>query len=144
MAAITTAIAATAVAGVGAYESRKAAKKSSRAQQDANEAQRKINQLKNKQAKRQFLRNFRQAQANVLSAAIAAGVGLDSSAFQGTLQSERSQKNVALREFAQMDEFGGEMTNAMNATSRYNARAATWGAVSNFASSFIAFPTKGS
>lgn len=141
MAVVSAAIAG--VAAVGAYKSHKAGKKASKAQQAANEAQRKINKLKNFQAKRQFLRNFRQAQANVLTSAIAAGVGIESSAFQGTAQSQLSQRGTALADFAKMDELGGEQTAAMNAQSRATAKAQTWGAVSSFASSFISFPSGG-
>lgn len=140
MAAVTAAVA---ISAGSAYASHRAGKKAAKAQKKANEAQRKINKLKNFQAKRQFLRNFRQAQANVLSSAIASGVGIDSSAFQGTQQSQMQQANVAVKEFKQMDEYGGEMTQAMNRQASATARAQTWGAVSSFASSFIAFPSGG-
>lgn len=143
MAAVTAAVAATAVSAASAYKSHKAGKKAARAQKKANEAQRKINKLKNFQAKRQFLRNFRQAQANVISSAIASGVGIDSSAFVGTQQSQGTQANVAVKEFKKMDEFGGEMTTAMNQQASATAKAQTWGAVSSFASSFISFPSGG-
>lgn len=133
------ATAAIVVAAGSAYASHRAAKKGSRAQKRANEAQRKINKLKNAQSKRSFLRAFRQQQANVISAGVAAGVGIDSSAIQGTLNAQQGQRALAVKEFEQMDEFGGEMTAQMNAASRYSARAATWGAVSNFATSFISF-----
>ena len=128
-----------AVSAAGTVASLRAGKKATRAQKKANESQRKINRLKNLQARRAFLRQYRQAQANVLSGAIAAGVGLESSAFQGTLQSERSQARTALGEFKQMDQLGGEMTKFMNQQSSAAGRAQTFGAVSNFASQFIAF-----
>lgn len=131
--------AAVVVSAGSAIMSHKAGKKASRAQQEANEAQRKINQLKNKQAKRAFLRNFRQAQANLISASIASGVGLESSAVQGGVTSVRSQRDLAVKEFGQMDTLGGEMTAAMNSASRNQLRAQTWSAVSSFAQQFIAF-----
>lgn len=144
MAAVTAAVAATAVSAASAYKSHKAGKKAAKAQKKANEAQRKINKLKNFQAKRQFLRNFRQAQANVLSSAIASGVGIESSAFVGTQESQKQQANIAVKEFARMDELGGEQTMAMNQQARATSQAQTWGAVSSFASSFISFPSGGS
>lgn len=134
---MSSAITAVVVAAGSAYMSHKAGKKSSKAQQKANEAQRKINKLKNKQAKRAYLRNFRQAQADTYTSAIAAGVGIDSSAFQGARVSHESQRALALKEFGKMDELGGEMTAAMNSAARNTARAQTWGAVSSFAQSFI-------
>lgn len=138
------ATAAIVVAAGSAYVSHKNAKKSSKAQRRANEAQRKINKLKNAQSKRSFLRAFRQQQANVISAGVAAGVGIDSSAIQGSLNAQQRQRQLALREFDKMDELGGEQTIALNQASNYSARAATWGAVSNFATSFISFGGGGS
>lgn len=120
-----------------------AASKSSKAQKRANEAQRKINTMKNKQAKRQFLRQFRQAQAGALMSGIAGGVGLESSRVQGARASNLAQGGTAMREFAEMNALGGEMTSAMNAQSKYNAQAAAYGAVGQFASQFIDFGTPG-
>lgn len=126
------------------YKSQQAAKKSTRAQKDSNKLQREINKLKNLQAKRAFLRNFRQQQANVIAQSVAAGVGLDSSAFQGTLQSMQSQAGQSIREFARMDELGAAQTQAMNQISSANRQAQSWGAISQFAASFIGFSGSGS
>lgn len=131
--------AAVVVTAAGTYMSHKNAKKGSKAQARANEAQRKINKLKNAQSKRSFLRAFRQQQADVISAAVAAGVGIDSSAVSGTRQSMEMQRRLAVKEFGKMDELGGEQTAAMNQASKYSYRAQTWGQVASFASSFISF-----
>jgi predicted DsbA family dithiol-disulfide isomerase len=125
------------VAAVGAVAGAKQAKKATKAGKRANEAQRKANQLKNKQAKRQFLRNFRQAQASTIISSVMAGVGLESSAFQGTLASEKSQARLAVREFAEADKLGAEFTQAQNQQASAAGRAQTFGAISSFASSFV-------
>lgn len=139
MAVITSAI-AVGVAAVGTFASIRQAKKATAAGQDANEALRKANRLKNKQAKRAFLRNFRQAQANVLVSSVMAGVGLESSAFQGTLASEKSQRDLALKEFERADELGTEFLTAQNRQTSAQTRSSAFGSIAGFASSFIAFP----
>jgi len=138
MAAITSAI-ALGVSAVGAVSSHRAAKKATKQGKKANEAQRKANQLKNKQAKRQFLRNFRQAQAATVISSVAAGVGLDSSAFQGTLSSEKSQARLAVNEFAQADKLGTDFMTAQNKAASASGRAQTFGQISQFALSFASF-----
>ena len=138
------AVASLAVSAGSAVASHQAGKKAAGAQMAANEAQRKITRLRNQQAKRQYLRQFRQAQAATITNAIAAGVGIDSSAFRGTLVSQERQRATAVQEFNLMDRFGGEMTAAMQAQSRYNARANTFAAIGSFAQTFISFPTGGS
>lgn len=138
MAAITSAI-ALGVSAVGAVSSYSAAKKATKQGKKANEAQRKANQLKNKQAKRQFLRNFRQAQAATVISSVMAGVGLESSAFQGTLASEQSQARLAVKEFKQADQLGSEFMVAQNKAASAAGRAQTFGQISQFASSFASF-----
>jgi hypothetical protein len=125
---------------VGIKKGRDAAK----AQRRANDTQRAINRLQNKQNKRQFLRQYRQAQANALQAAVAANVGLESSAFQGMLQSRQAQAGTAVREFNEMDRLGGIQASAMDAQSKAQFQAGVAGAVGSFARSFIAFPAQGS
>jgi hypothetical protein len=133
------AIFAAIIAGVSALASARSAKKGSKAQQRGNEAQREINKLKNKQSKRAFMRKFRQAQAMALQQSIARGIGLESSVTQGTRSSQLTQGLVGVTEFNKMGELGGQVTDSMNAMSKYQAQAQTWGAVSSFASQFIAF-----
>ena len=129
-------ITALVVAGASAAVSAQRAKKASRAQRRANDAQSRINRLKNFQAKRSFLRQLRQVQAENLVGAIASGVGLESSVFQGQRSSIQKQGEVAVGEFQRMDDLGAEQTAQLNRASRYQAQAATWTAVSNFALSF--------
>ena len=114
-------------------------RKSSKAQKRANEAQRKINRLKNRQAKRAFLRNFRQSQAVALVQGIASGVGLESSIVQGTLASQGSQARTGLREFQTFNRLGAEFTSAQNAASSAAFKSQVFGQVASFASSFISF-----
>jgi hypothetical protein len=111
-------------------------KKATKAQKRANEAQRKINKLKNFQAKRSFLRNFRQTQAAALSTAIAQGVGLESSGVQGTRASEQAQKNTALIEFKRFDELGGEYAAQTNKAADASFNAGAFASLSSLAMSF--------
>lgn len=137
-------IVAAVVAGVGAVASYKSSKKARKANERANEAQREINRLRNQQARRAFMRQFRQAQADVVSAGIMQGVGIESSMVQGQLSSQIAQGITATKEFAQMDDLGAEQTAALNQASKYQGRAALAGTVSSLASSFISFPSTGS
>jgi len=123
--------------------SARSAKKSSKAQQQANEAQRKANRLQNKQSKRQFLRTVRQAAASNIINSVSAGVGVESSAFQGTAASERSQAQTALREFDQADALGAQFTAAQNSVSKYNYRAQAFGQAASFVNSFVSFGSGG-
>ena len=131
------------VSGASALGGMRSARKATKAQQAMNEAQRKINRLKNRQAKRAFLRNFRQQQAMALQRSVAAGVGLESSAFQGQAASLGSQRALGLKEFAQMEALGAEYTAAQNAYSSRSAQAQRWSTVGSFAQQFISFGNKG-
>jgi len=136
---IVTSIAALAVSAGGAIAGQRAGKKAQKAQAEANRLQMKANRLKNLQQKRGFLRGFRQAQANVLSTAVASGIGLGSSRTQGTLASEKSQAGLAVREFAEFDRLGEGVANAQQRSASQAFRSQTFGAVSSFASQFISF-----
>ena len=118
-------------------------KKASKAQKQSNEAQRRINELRNKQNKRAFLRQFRQAQADALQSAVAAGVGLESSAFQGTRASQATQAETAVKEFKRMDELGAEQTAALNRASNAQFRSQVGSAVASFASQFVGWKPGG-
>ena len=130
---------ALAVTAVSTVSSIKQGKKAVKGQKAANAATRKANQLRNKQAKRAFLRNFRQTQAVAISSAIASGVGLDSSLVQGTLSSEKTQAKTALREFKAFDELGATFTAATNRAASASFKSAAFGQVAGFASNFITF-----
>ena len=131
---------AAAITGGSAIAGHRAAKKGAKAQRRANEAQREVNRLRNLQNKRQFLRQFRQAQAMSLMGGVGAGVGLESSRVQSQLSSQMAQANTAIREFNRMDELGDTITAQMNAQSKYGAQQAGWSALGSFASQFIKFP----
>jgi hypothetical protein len=130
---------ALAVSAASTAASLSASGKAKKAQERANAAQMKANRLKNLQQKRQFMRGFRQAQANVLSTSIASGIGLGSSRTQGTLGSESSQQRLALREFQQFDELGVEVANQQNKAASAQFRSQAFGAVANFSSQFVSF-----
>jgi len=131
------------VAGVAAVTSTvgaaRQARKGVKAGKAANAAQLKATRLKNAQAKREFMRKFRQAQAANLTAGIASGVGLESSTVAGQAASFSTQAATALAEFKQFDELGAEVSAQRNRQASANAQAAVFGAVSSFASKFISF-----
>ena len=141
---MTAAITALVVTGVSAVASASASRKARKSQRRANDAQREQNRLKNFQAKRAFLRNFRQVQAQALMAPIAAGVGLESSLAQSQLQSQGAQARVASEEFLEMDELGGLYAAHMNSAARRQGQASIYGQIGNFAMQFAAFAPKGS
>ena len=141
---VVTSIVAATVGVAGAVGSARSASKSSKASAAANEAQRKTNRLRNKQAKREFLRGLRQAQAATVMGSVAAGVGLESSAFQGTLGSQRSQAQTALSEFDQADKLGAEFSAAQTRASKYSFQAGVYSQVGSFASQFVSFGGFGS
>jgi hypothetical protein len=132
-------IIAAVIAGVSALGSISSARKGSKAAQRGNDAQREINKLKNKQNKRAYMRKFRQAQAMALQQGIARGIGLESSLVQGTRSSQTQQAMVGVDEFLKMDELGARITQSMNDQSKFQSQSQTFGAISNFAQSFIAF-----
>jgi hypothetical protein len=132
MAAITSAVIAGASLAKSIHDGRKAKK----AGRKANEAQRAQNRLKNKQAKRAYLRQFRQRQAAAIAGAVAANVGLESSAFQGQLSSVRTQAATGVREFAEADRLGMEQGAALQSQADARASSAMWGQVASFSSQF--------
>ena len=108
----------------------------------AGRAQAASNRLRNKQSKRQFLRAFRQGQADVLTGAVGANVDFESSAFQGQLASNISQKDTALTEFAEADRLGTEVISRQNKASSARFASGAAGSVGSFASQFITFGKK--
>ena len=137
--AVSTGLVALGVSALGLGSSLSSAKRAKKHDKKANKAQIAINKLKNAQVKRNFLRSFRQAQANNLSTAVASGVDVESSRTQGALSSERTQRDVGLQEFAEFDRLGGVVTNQQQrgADARFDSQVA--GQVANFASQFISF-----
>ena len=112
-------------------------KKAGKAEKRANQAQREINRIRNRQNQRQFLREFRQAQAAALVDATAAGVDVESSRVQGTIASQRSQAQTAGFEFREMDRLGGEVTRFRNEVTTRRARASAFSTIADIGSSFI-------
>ena len=113
--------------------------RSSREEEAAGRAQAESNRLRNKQSKRQFLRAFRQGQADVLTGAVGANVDFESSAFQGQLASNISQKDTALTEFAEADRLGTEVISRQNKASSARFASGFAGRVGSFASQFLTF-----
>lgn len=136
------AIAALAVAGLSTAGSIKAAGDAKDAAAGANKTQMKINRLRNAQAKRNFLRKFRQSQAATLSAGIASGAGLESSRVQGTTASQTAQAEVGLQEFAELDKLGAKHLGQSQSAANSQFKSAAFGQVASFASSFVSFGKK--
>lgn len=132
-------IAALAVSAIGVGSSIKAAGDASDDASAANATQRKINKLKNAQAKRQFLRKFRQAQANTLSAGIASGAGLESSRVLGTAASQTTQALTGVKEFEELDKLGAQHGSQLQSAADNAFKSAAFGQVASFASSFVSF-----
>ena len=130
------------IAGLTGIGSAISGRKAKKAQKRANDAQRKINRLKNFQAKRAFLRQVRQAQAANLTQGVAAGVGLESSRVQGTQSSQEAQMRSSVTEFGVMDKLGGEQTSALNKAAQRQYNAGLYSTASNFAMSFASFSAK--
>lgn len=126
------------IAGVSAVASFSAARKGRKAQERANESQRRINRLRNMQAQRGFLRGFRQQYADVITAGLAQGVGLGSSTLQGVRSSLISQRDTSLGEFEKMDDLGAEMTAQLGQASKYQGLSSMYSTIGSVASSFIA------
>jgi len=93
--------------------------KSRKAQNRARAAQLQANRIKNFQAQRQFLRNFRLAQAEALMSGLAGGT-TDSSISRATQSSQGTQARVAGGEFKELSRLGesasANLTRAANAS----------------------------
>lgn len=125
------------VAAAGTAKSISEGKKAKKASKRANEAQRKINRLRNFQSKRAFMRQFRQQQADVVTAGLAQGIGIGSSTIQGQRASGLTQAGTGAVEFQRMDDLGAEMTKQMNKQASAQFAAGVSSSVASFASSFV-------
>ena len=134
--AVVTAIAA-AVAIGAAVVANKRASSASKKRGKANDSRKAANELRNKQARRNFLRAFRQAQANTLTAGLAAGIGLESSAVQGRRGSEVSQATTGLEEFNQFDILGKQFAKFEKKAARRDVQSGTFSGISSIAQQFI-------
>ena len=134
---IVTSIVAGVAAVAGTAKSVIDAKKAKKAGSAANEAQKKANRLKNAQAKRAFLRQFQQAQAAQLVAAISSGVGIESSGTQAGLSSLATQKSTQISEFAELDRLGEAVSDSRQAQANLQSSSAMFGNVAGFASKFV-------
>jgi len=76
----------------------------SKKRREARIARARITRLRNRQARRTFMRSFRQAQATTLTQGVASGAGLESSGVQGQLASGRSQFRTAVFEFGKSED----------------------------------------
>jgi hypothetical protein len=107
------------------------------AQRKANDLQKQLNELGNKQNIRAFLKNYRQQQANVLASGLAAGLGIESSSVQGAQSSLRTQANLGVTEAEEMTRLGGAAGDLRIKAGEYNMNAQLFGQVASLATSFI-------
>ena len=114
------------------------AKKARRARAKADLYQKKQNRLKQFQATRQFMRQFRQAQAAQYASSLAMGVDIESSAIQGTLASQGTQAHTAIAELNQTTDWANTQAKYLGQASKYDYQSQLAGVVGNFASSFMA------
>lgn len=84
-----------------------------------------ITRLRNKQAKRSFLKKFRQAQAQALVEGVASGASIDSSGTQGRLAAGRSQFRTAMFEFGKMQDLSRQANRAESAADQSDQMAGT-------------------
>ena len=131
--------AALALTGASLLGGASASSKSRKAQKRANQQQKLINMLRAKQAKRQYLRDFRAQQAAVVSSSIVGGVEIESSRFQAQLGSQRTQAGVATRDENEAVRLGDKVAAYQDKASNYSAQASRYGAAAQFSSQFIAF-----
>ncbi len=91
-----------------------------------------ITQVKNLQARRQFLQNFARAQAEQLLAGQREG-GLESSLFQGQEAALRTRGEVFLKENREVAQLGGQAQRAIASAERLQGFADLAGAASSIA-----------
>lgn len=114
------------------------AKKARKARQMANIYQKKQNILTQYQQTRQFMRQFREAQAAQYANALGMGVDIESSAIQGTLASQSTQAMTANKELQQMTNWADTQARYLDQASKYDYQSQLAGVVGNFANQFMA------
>ena len=129
--------AATAIAAVSVVGGQVAAHKGRKANRKANDLQKQLNQLGNKQSIRAFLKNYRAQQANALAQGVFAGIGLESSSVQGAQSSLRTQAEVAGGEADEMLRLGSAAGDMRLKSAKYNMNAQLFNQAASLATSFI-------
>lgn len=109
--------------------------KARKAQNRARAAQMQANRIRNFQAQRQFMRNFRQAQAEALARGIAGGADPSSSFTQATMASEQSQVKTAQRDFAELSRLGEAASANLNRAANAQFASGLLSTASSFAMS---------
>lgn len=97
--------------------------------------QRRITRIRNRQARRQFLKNFRRRQAELLLEGSREG-GFESSRFQGTRASLQTTGDVFLSEQEEQTRLGRRAGSALDSASRNEQVAGVFGGIANAAGSF--------
>lgn len=108
--------------------------KARKAQNSARAAQQQANRVRNFQAKRQFLRDFRQQQAAAIANPLAAGA-VDSSFSRATQSSQGTQANIASLDFSRLNELGELASANLNSAARAQFASSVFGTLGQFANS---------
>lgn len=130
----TAAIISAGVSVGGKVAAHKKQKKAAKQQRRANDIQRRLAEIKNARARRQLVAEAQLAQSQIEAEAAASGVSATSSGARGSSASVQAQLGSELG-FSQLSEkLGGDTTDLLNAASKNQSRAATFGAISNLPS----------
>ena len=116
--------------------------KKNKAKKKARKAGANIEKVRNLQAKRAFLRNYRQAQAAALVGGVASGVSVDSSAVKGTQASQQTQAQFGSFEQDVLGSYARAAGKHLDRAGRFQAFASAAALVGDIAGSGI-FPTGG-
>ena len=136
---VVTSIVSAAVAAGSTAKSIHEARKGQKAGKRANEIQKELNRRRNLQQKRAMIKQVRQQQAQILTGAVAAGVGLESSLTQGAKAGTQSALLTQISEFADFDAMGSQIADYRQYAANRAAKSAMFGQIANTAMSFVNF-----
>ena len=125
------------VSALGAIGAAKEGKKANRANAAAAKNEKDIRTVRNFQAKRTFLKNFRLLQAETIATGGAIEGGLDSSRSQGQLAASRTQTQVGLEEQKKLASLDASAVANATAAQKHRNRASTISTIASVASSAI-------
>lgn len=126
-----------AVTAIGAVGSAKKAKKADKANQRAALDEKEIRSIRNLQAKRKFLKDFRLTQAVTIASGGAVEGGLDSSRSQGERASASTQARVGVAEQGKLGELDASAVSNAVAAAKFKSQASRISTIAGLASSAI-------
>lgn len=105
------------------------------AQNRARRDQQQANRVKNFQAQRQFMRNFKAAQAEALARGVAGGADVSSSFTQATKASQATQAETASRDVGELSRLGESASAQLNRAANASFASGLLSTASSFAMS---------